>query len=359
VVDLRVRSWAVAVLCAAALFLTAAGALGRAAPDAIANVYVVHVADPESVIVAGSEGVLATADAGARWHDITPSTMSGVLVSHIVDIESFGTARIWLEPVGDMRMDFVPSTDNGGATWSSGVLPGSAGLDGSPLSFWTPERGRAIGERNGGAIGVYQTDDGGASWKQVAGATPGPFGGPVTFTSASTGWTWDGGGLMYRTEDRGRTWQQVRLPALSGYRLVAADQPQFFGGEVGIVIARLRGAGSAARTAFYASEDGGASWHPQLAPHASGRVSGAYAADASDWFAMIGAELFGTSDAGKTWHEKTVQVPTGLSIDAIDYLSPTLGWAEAAGPPIGDLYPTYLLRTTDGGRDWSKIDFQR
>ena len=335
----------------------AAGALGRSASEVTANVYVVHVAGPESVVVAGSRGVLETSDAGARWRNITPSTVSGVLVSHIVDIESFGTARIWLEPVGDMRMDFVPYTDNGGATWSSAVLPGGAALNGSPLSFWTPESGRALGARNGGAVGVYQAGDGGASWKRVAGATAGPFGGPVTFTSASGGWTWDGGGSMYRTEDGGRTWQRVRLPAVRGYKLIAADQPESFGGSVVIVIARLRSAGRTTRTAFYESEDGGASWHPQLAPRSGGGTSAAFAAGGSDWFVLIGAELFATPDAGRTWQAVGVRTPAGLSIDAIDYLSPTIGWAEAAGPPIGERYPTYLLRTTDGGRDWSEVDF--
>ena len=354
------RSWVVAALCAAALCLTAVATFARSASQATANVYVVHVAGPDSVIVANSDGVLATSNAGAHWRNITPRTMSPVLFGHIVDIETFGTARIWLELVGDERMDFVPYTDNSGATWRVGVLPGGAALSGTAptLSFWTPESGLAVGERNGGAIGLYQTDDGGASWKQLAGATAGPFGGPVTFTSASYGWTWNRGGLVYRTDDGGRTWQQVRLPTLRGYKLTAVEQPEFFGGDVVIVIARLRTAGGTTRTAFYESGDGGASWHASLAPGAGTGASAAFARNGSDWFALSAAELFASTNAGRTWEEAGVRAPTGDSIDAIDYLSPTIGWAEAAGPPIGDLYPTYLLRTTDGGRNWSRVDFQ-
>jgi photosystem II stability/assembly factor-like uncharacterized protein len=325
-----------------------------------ANVYVVHVAGPDSVIVANSDGVLATSNAGAHWRNITPRTMSPVLFGHIVDIETFGTARIWLELVGDERMDFVPYTDNSGATWRVGVLPGGAALSGTAptLSFWTPESGLAVGERNGGAIGLYQTDDGGASWKQLAGATAGPFGGPVTFTSASDGWTWNGGGSVYRTDDGGRTWQPVRLPTLRGYKLTAVEQPEFFDGDVVIVIARLQSA-SGTRTAFFESRDGGASWHPQLAPRpADATTTAAFAASGSDWFALTGSELLATTSAGRTWQESDVRTPTGLSINTIDYLSQTIGWAEAAGPAIGDLYPTYLLRTTDGGRTWLKVDYQ-
>jgi len=331
----------------------------RSASVALGNVYVVHVASAERVIVAGSGGVLATSDAGARWRTITPGSVSGVLVSHIIDIASFGSDRIWLEPVGDERMDFVPYTDNGGATWGVGVLAGGAALSGSPLSFWTPESGRAVGAINGGGLGVYQTDDGGASWTRVAGSTPGPFGGPVTFTSASDGWTWNGGGLMYRTQDGGQTWQPVRLPAVGGFKLVAADQPESFGGDVVIVIARLRSSGGSVSTAFYESEDRGANWHAHLAPGAGNGASAAFAANGTDWFTQSRAGLFATTNAGRTWREARVRTPTGDSIDAIDYLSPTIGWAEAYGPAIGDLYPRYLLRSTDGGRNWEKVEFRR
>jgi photosystem II stability/assembly factor-like uncharacterized protein len=284
--------------------------------------------------------------------------VSGVLVSHIVDITSFGSGHIWLEPVGDMRMDFIPYTNDSGTTWRLARLPGGAGLAGSPLSFWTPERGRALGERNGGAVVVFETDDGGASWNHVAGATAGPFGGPVTFTSASGGWTWNRRGLMYRTADGGRTWQRVRLPALHGYELVAAAEPKVSGDGAVVVITRLRSAGGVARTAFYASEDGGASWHAHLAPGAGKGASAALAANGSDWFALSRADLFATTNAGRTWQETTVRTPTGDSINAIDYLSPTIGWAEAAGPTIGNLYPTYLLRTSNGGRTWSEVDYR-
>jgi photosystem II stability/assembly factor-like uncharacterized protein len=269
-----------------------------------ASVYVVHVAGPENVVVAGGDGVVATSDGGERWRNITPSTMSPVLFGHIVEIASFGTARIWLEPVGDERMDYVPSTDNGGAKWNVGVLPGGAVLSGSPLSFWTPENGRALGEKMAGATGVYQTDDGGVSWKRMASATAGPFSGPVSFTSASDGWTWNRAGLMYRTEDGGRT----------------------------------------------------ASWHADLALAGAG-TSAAVATSGTDWYALSGPELFASTNAGRTWQESAIRTPTGDSINAIEYLSPTIGWAEAAGPTIGDFYPTYLLRTTDGGRDWSQADF--
>jgi photosystem II stability/assembly factor-like uncharacterized protein len=70
---------------------------------------------------------------------------------------------------------------------------------------------------------------------------------------------------MYRTEDGGRTWQRVRLPAVRGYKLVGAGQPEAFGGVV-IVIARPLSVGGTTRTAFYKSDSGGASWSPQLAP---------------------------------------------------------------------------------------------
>ncbi len=345
------------------------------------SIRLVDVVGSESVVVAGLDEVVASSDGGVRWRNITPAQWANtVLVSHVVDVESFGADRIWLEPVGDFRFDFVAYTSDSGAKWKIGRLPAGAVFSGSPLSFWTGSTGRAIGELNGGASRVYQTDNGGVSWTRVVGATPGPFGGPVRFTSARDGWTWNGKGSIYRTRDGGRSWQRVGLPAPPGFRIVAeppvrAAEPLIFDKRSLVVVTPLRSDSGGGRTAFYTSDDGGASWHAQLAPSAAGDgtapflgggTSVGYAAGPSDWFVLNRRELFSTTDAGRSWHRADVRTPRGMSIDEIDGLTSTLGWARALGPtiyrrtPSGSTvpsFPTYLLRTTDGGRNWSRVNF--
>jgi len=51
----------------------------------------------------------------------------------------------------------------------------------------------------------------------------------------------------------------------------------------------------------------------------------------------------------------TASIPKGFRIRDLYVASPSLGWAQATGPEIGNLSPTYLLRTTNGGRTWTAV----
>jgi photosystem II stability/assembly factor-like uncharacterized protein len=48
-------------------------------------------------------------------------------------------------------------------------------------------------------------------------------------------------------------------------------------------------------------------------------------------------------------------VPKGLHIRTVYVASPSLAWAQATGPVIGNFTPTYLLRTTSGGQTWTAV----
>jgi hypothetical protein len=48
-------------------------------------------------------------------------------------------------------------------------------------------------------------------------------------------------------------------------------------------------------------------------------------------------------------------VPKGFRIRDWYLASPSLGWAQATGPAIGNFTPTYLLHTTNDGRTWTTV----
>jgi len=48
-------------------------------------------------------------------------------------------------------------------------------------------------------------------------------------------------------------------------------------------------------------------------------------------------------------------VPKGFRIRHMYFASPSLSWAQATGPQMGDFTPTYLLRTTSRGRTWVTV----
>ena len=302
----------------------------------IPHVFLVHVAAPMRVIVASSNGVLATTDGGKRWRDVTPRQWARepFLVSHVDDVASIGD-RIWLAPVGSQPLDFIPYTDDGGFIWRIARLPGNPLVAGS-LSFWNTTDGRVLGEAIDGPTYIYQTGNGGRSWTRVRGLGQ-LTGAPIRFTSARSGWSWNDRGGLTHTEDGGRTWRRVQLPGISGYRAYAAPAqgdyrewawvPTFPAKGDVVEPGLARGAGGESRTIFYVSRNGGASFTATLAPSESGDPGTAYAASTNDWYVTSGNELSRTTDAGKSWTNARVRTPMHTPIDLIDSLSSTVGWA--------------------------------
>lgn len=109
------------------------------------------------------------------------------------------------------------------------------------------------------------------------------------------------------------------------------------------------------RTLLYFSDDGGAHWTARTLPRRwtpeIGSNDGALfsAASATDWFVAARNELAVTTDAGLTWHlVRVTDLPKRWIIGTIDFTSAQVGWAIFNGPR-----QSYLMRTTDGGRNWT------
>jgi photosystem II stability/assembly factor-like uncharacterized protein len=317
------------------------------------------------VIVASAKGVLETSDGGRRWEDVTPRQWAkeAFLVSHVDAVASVGD-RIWLAPVGSEPLDFIPYSDDGGLSWRIARLPGNPVdgplVDGS-LSFLNANDGRVLGEADNGRSYVYQTVNGGRSWKRGQRLAAKLTGAPVSFTSPRSGWSWNYHGVLIHSRNGGRTWRRVQLPVIHGYRTYAAPSrgyyrawawvPAFPAKDDVIEPGLVRGAGGERRVVFYVSRNGGASFTATLAPKGNGKPGTAYAASADDWFVTSGNELFHTTNAGKSWTQTRIHVATRTPIDLIDSLTSTAGWAETT-LKIGDNYPTLLLHTNNGGRTW-------
>ncbi len=327
----------------------------------IPHMFLIRAASPMRVMVASSEGVLATTDGGRRWRDITPRQWAteASLVSHVDDVASIGD-RIWLAPVGSQPLDFIPYTDNGGLSWRSARLPGDPLVAGS-LSFWNQSDGRVLGEAIDGRTYVYATANGGRSWTRVQRLSAEFTGAPVHFTSARSAWSWTSQGGLMRTENGGHSWKRVQLPGLSGYQTYAAPSqgyyrawawvPTFPSKRTVVEPGLVRSEEGGRRTVFYVSRNGGASFTATLAPAATRNPGTAYAASATDWYVTSGNELFRTINAGESWTKVRVQTTTQTPVELIDSLSSTVGWAETT-LTIGGFYPTLLLHTSNGGHRW-------
>jgi photosystem II stability/assembly factor-like uncharacterized protein len=173
-------------------------------------------------------GVWKSTDGGATWRylGLPESGAIGKLVVHPTNPDVVYVAALG-HPFGRNKERGVYRTRDGGATWDhvlfvndgTGAVTLSmspdnpdeiyAGLSRIERKPWTMISGGPDG-------GVYQTTDGGTSWRKLAGGLPtgkvGKVG--VTVSPANPKRVWalveaEPGGGLYRSDDRGATWTLV------------------------------------------------------------------------------------------------------------------------------------------------------
>ncbi|MCW5982159.1 MAG: hypothetical protein KIT09_28995 [Bryobacteraceae bacterium] len=136
---------------------------------------------------------------------------------------------------------------------------------------------------------------------------------------------------LLRSDDRGATWIESRLP--SGVRVRAL---YFLDADNGFA------AGD--RGALLATADGGSSWQVVSLPTQEDLRS-LYFVGESGWITGYGGVVLHSGDGGRSWNSQA----TGASVPLEDifFLDRNLGWAVGWNGAI--------LRTSDGGRRWEQI----
>jgi photosystem II stability/assembly factor-like uncharacterized protein len=359
-------------------------------------------ADHQLAWAAGLTSLFLSGDGGAHWRTATPPNLANQDVAErVTTLDAVGRNDLWLvlEDVpglvpypqsrdGSDRGEGIDRSTDGGRTWTFGVLPGCLQLCGSiSLSFVDAEHGfAAVAADKGSPMGepamLFGTQDGGASWHQVA--TPPDLGGVVVggptpvpqlvFTSAEDGWAVSGalegpdattskrGGVLYRTTDGGTTWSVA--PGLPSGDL---SLPTFFGTDDGVVL-RDPALPSKVTPTVSVTRDGGATWATVGLPAAAvatfkggALLSGRFSATSPrQWFVVDGTHLYSTTDAGRHW---TARLPTpafqassavftsdhgGLAVG--QFVHCTIA-ATHRHPYPPACYPI-LVVTSDGGRHW-------
>ncbi|MEO8359433.1 MAG: YCF48-related protein [Vicinamibacteria bacterium] len=212
---------------------------------------------------------------------------------------------------------------------------------------------------------VYGTQDGGASWQQLAKLAPDQFLRCVGFSSLTTGWA---GNLnvtvgqikpdysLFETTDGGRTWsnissriQGVPVVGLCGMRLPAPDT----------IVAVGRWNGPAV---FVKSTDGGRTWISRSFDGLATGMVDVFFFNALQGFAVGGlgvgssdAEqrssrtvILATSDGGATWQTRYMSAGIGQWAWKIHFVDEFTGYVTTEGPtPEG-----VVLKTVDGGLSW-------
>lgn len=153
--------------------------------------------------------------------------------------------------------------------------------------------------------------------------------------------------LLYETADGGTTWRLQNLPVPQGLSSSGESAeslpPVFFGASDGVMPVEFQSSGG--HMVFYHTTDGGAIWSP-TAPVPTGYAPAPWSfADPTDGFVVHGTTLYRTTDGGLHW--TAVQANFSLTgVTELDFVNASTGWALVNGA---------LLTTTDGGQTWTQV----
>ncbi|MBJ7353468.1 MAG: hypothetical protein JHC98_01460 [Thermoleophilaceae bacterium] len=284
--------------------------------------------------VAGEAGTIMRSDnGGASWAGIRsglPAALSDVKTIRAITPDTV----IFASDCGLRR------TDDGGATvrrlpWSSSDVSCASPI--VSLSFPTASNGYlllATGE-------IFQTQDGGDTWRKVTAPTGTPAAGGGTaphdiwFSSPTAGVVSVGTNIYYTT-DAGASWTAVQaVPGLGSlrYEFISATEGFAFGNKSGL----------------YKTVNGGATWALVAGDGTieGNAVSSLSCADATACLAATsdGASILRTTDGGLTW--TTLKASTRATY-AVGFTTATHAIAVGAG--------SVIVATEDAGQNWTPLN---
>lgn len=273
--------------------------------------------DANVVWVSGQGGTWArTTDGGRTWSTARVPNADSL---EFRDVQAVSATEAWLLAAGPGdRSRIYHSADAGRSwqlQWTNDEPPGFYDC----MAFWDARRGVVYGDAVNGELRILRTEDGGRTWRRLAGAQlPAALPGEGGFAASGTcvitgagGRAWIAAGnapraRSFRTTDFGATWAAADVPLVAGeaagltsISMVDASTGTAFGGNLNV----KERTDNAARTT-----DGGRTW--TLLPH----------------LALVGAAYGG------------VHVP-GTGGRAL----------VAVGPGGADV-------SLDGGRNWTTLD---
>ncbi|MBV9928279.1 MAG: oxidoreductase [Acidobacteria bacterium] len=298
------------------------------------------------------------AEARAQWVTQT----SGTTV-RLRGVSAVSRSVAWASGAGGT---YTRTTD-GGRTWQAAQVPGASELDFRDVDAFDADTAYLLAIGTGESSRIYKTNDGGRSWAlQFQNRRPAAFYDCMAFWDRSHGLAVsdpvDGRFLVIRTEDGGRTWNEID----------AAGMPQALAGEGGFAASGTCvavggksdawfGTGGESGGRVFRSKDGGRTWSASYMPLASGKAAGVFSL--SFWNARTGAAVGGdytkereaegnaalTYDGGRTWQKiDAASRPRGYR-SCVAYVPGTRGRTLLATGPSGSDY------STDGGAAWKPL----
>ncbi|MBV9231428.1 MAG: hypothetical protein JOZ18_19110, partial [Chloroflexi bacterium] len=274
---------------------------------------------------------------------------------------------------------FVERTTDGGKTWQETTLVPQAPASIQQISFLTPQdgwllliEGAAAGSEG---VEVLRTTDGGATWRTMTRTTittptlPGalPFGGDklgISFINQNTGWIPDPLMGIYQTQDSGATWYLQHLPPpgtlppTTPTHLAGAFPLLTFNGREEIFPAVLELPDGRAILELYRTLDGGHTWQAvsTLSIPSAELDAITFLDPENGWAAGVQKNtllLSATSDGGNTWKSFSQALPPDVfQISELNFVTKMTGWMIGV---TNEERSTRVFQTTNGGQTWREV----
>jgi photosystem II stability/assembly factor-like uncharacterized protein len=177
--------------------------------------------------ISGTNGTYArTTDGGRTWN---VGTVPGAEKLDFRDVEAFGPDIAYLLSAGLGEDARIYKTTDGGKSWALQFKNPDRGAFFDAISFWDEKSGIALGDPLKGRFQLMHTADGGVNWtplepENLPPALPNEGAFAASGTCLATHgendvWFVTGGSTtarVFRSNDRGRTWQVSESPIRAG-----------------------------------------------------------------------------------------------------------------------------------------------
>jgi photosystem II stability/assembly factor-like uncharacterized protein len=281
----------------------------------------------------GSKGTyLRTTDGGATW---THGAVPGAEALDFRDVEAVS------ENVGYLMATAgkIFKTIDGGNHWTLQYDNTTPGIFLDSFAFWDDQHGIALGDPIKGSFVVITTSDGGASWQQVpSAAIPPAIEGEAAFAASGTciavqgkdnAWFATGGraARVFRSTDRGRTWNVSRAPIISGVDSTGIFSIAFRDAKNGVIVGGDYKRPEEVNENAARTTDGGVTWKPIERSRPGGfRSSVAFIPGGTSIVAVGQAGADSSTDDGLSWERLGSEGYHSLSFAR----SGKSGWAVGA-----------------------------
>lgn len=197
-----------------------------------------------------------TNDGGLTWTSGTINTANTTdFTAAMISAVNENTA--WVPLFGPSGGGMIVKTSDGGKNWVKQASASFAAPDGFPnvVHFWDVNNGFCMGDPNGGYFEIYTTTNGGDSWTRVSSSNiPANLSGEYGVigyyeVNGNTVWFTTNKGRIYKSANKGNTWQAFQTPYDSQFEIAFKDE------NTGVAVGKISDV-----VKYYRTTNGGANW---------------------------------------------------------------------------------------------------